>query len=217
MIRTITAAAVLAVASTGAFAATVDFEDEFPLTPDPLNVGTSYSNGGITFTSGDGNDLYLVEAGAPVDAFVPGDNVESGADFGEVFLTGDFNLTSAVTMSFAQTTEMFFEIADIDGSGSQQEIFSFDVLLNGLSVDTFTISSGDADTGNAIVTNIAITGLLFDEVQISNTTAGGGNNRNIGWGLDNIYVAAVPLPAGLVFSLTALGGLGALRLRKRKA
>jgi len=37
-----------------------------------------------------------------------------------------------------------------------------------------------------------------------------------GFGMDDFYVAAVPLPAGGLLLLTALGGLGAIRRRKNK-
>jgi len=193
----------------------VDFENEAPLTPDPTNVGTSYTNGDITFGSLDGNDLFLVQTGLPTNGFVPNDNVASPGDFGDVFLTGDFQRESAVGLTFVEDLlEITFEVADIDGGGGQQEIFTFEFLNDGSVVNSQVFASGDANTGDAVVTTVSYTGLI-DEVKITNTTFNPNSNRNIGWGIDNIAISAVPVPLPAVLLLSALVG-GAAAYRRRK-
>ncbi|WP_165354765.1 VPLPA-CTERM sorting domain-containing protein [Tropicimonas sp. IMCC6043] len=172
------------------------------------------------FSSLDGSDLILVKTGDPVDAFVPNDTPKSG-DLGRIFLTSDFkddNMTSNVLMSFGSAvTSTMFDIVDIDGltNTNNAEVFTFDFLLNGASVFTKVVTSGDAGTGDAVVTTISYSS-LFDAVEISNGTVGT-STRNIGWGLDNIMTTPVPLPAGVWLMGTALAGFGVASRRRRKA
>jgi len=210
-------AGALALGASGASAFVVDFENESPLTPDPTNVGTSYMNGGITFTSTE--DMQLVGTGNPTSGFVPGDNPVPAGAFDDVFLTGDFNNDTDMSLSFAkELRSISFDIADIDGGNdsqlgeSNEEQFTFDFLLGGSSVGSQVVTSNDV-AGDAIVTNITYSG-AFDSVNITGVTPGG--TRNIGWGIDNISATPVPLPAGMVLMVSAFGGLGALRLRRRK-
>lgn len=219
MLRAISAAAVSLLIAGGAHANVVDFEDEAPLSPDPTNESTSYSNGGITFDSLDGNDLFLVQTGTPTNAFVPNDDPSPGGAFGEVFLTGDFIANSAMGLTFDKDlNSISFDIADIDGSGEQAEIFTFEFLFNGSSLSTITKQAGvDADTGDGVITPISFGGQRFDQVLITNRTVGeadGSNRPNIGWGIDNINASPVPVPAGVVLLVSGLGGLAFMRRRK---
>lgn len=233
MIRTGILAGVFALGASGAMAASVDFENEAPLNPDPtlIAIGDTYVNGGITFTSTE--VMQLVGVGPnPQSAFVPNDDpgqTVGGAptNFGEVFLTGDFNGNTDMTLSFAEATFMSFDIVDIDGGNDNvvgddpEENFVFTFLNGGISQGTTVVNSRDL-TGpfnDAGVVNVSFAG-FFDSVEIVGTTPGG--NRNIGWGIDNIVTTEapggptpVPLPAGGVLILTALGGLGLLRARRR--
>lgn len=237
MFRTGILAGVIALGATGAMAAVVDFENESPLNPDPtlIAVGNSYVNGGVTFTSTE--TMQLVGTGPnPTSAFVPNDTPGSSASgpasFGNVFLTGDFLGNTNMNMKFAVGLDnIAFDIVDIDGGNDsivgddQEEQFTFDFRFLGSSQFTQTITSRDL-TGalnDAGVIRVSFFGAV-DEVQIVGITPGG--SRNIGWGIDNLETvgrttfsspAPVPLPAGAVLMLTALGGLGALRARKRRS
>ncbi|WP_227267927.1 VPLPA-CTERM sorting domain-containing protein [Roseobacter weihaiensis] len=211
-------AGIFAMSTTAAFGAVVDFENESPLNPDPnvTNVGTSYSNGGITFTSTE--DMQLVKTGGPSNGFVPNDSPNNAnpfpVDFGDIFLTGDFNGNTDMTLSFGtDLAALSFDIVDIDGPNntSNHETFVFSYFYMGAFVDSITVSSDDT-TLDAEVVTVSYSG-LFDEVQIVGTTPGG--TRNIGWGIDNINVTAVPLPAAGFMLLSALGGMGLMRRRKR--
>jgi hypothetical protein len=215
----IATAALVSAFVTGAHAATVNFENEI-FAGDEDNVGTSYTNGMVTFTSLDGNDLYLAKSGANQTAFVPNDTVTPVGTFGDVFLTGDFVDNSSLSMSFASAlSAVSFDIADIDGGGNQAEVFTFTFKNAGLTVGTVVRQAGVAPTtpGDGAVTTVSFSG-LFDTVDIFNATVGQpqtGSNRNIGWGLDNIVATPVPLPAGGLLILTALGGLAVARSRKK--
>lgn len=224
-------AGAFALAGTGSFAATVDFENEVPLNPDPtlIAVGNTYTNGGITFSSTE--VMQLVGVGPDRDGFVPNDtpgSTASGpADFGQVFLTGDFDKNTDMTLSFAQSTFMAFEIVDIDGGNdnivedANEEKFVFSFKNAGVLQSAITVTSRDLVgpvLNEAGVVTVSYGG-LFDSVEIVGTTPGG--TRNIGWGIDNIVftpsgnVNVVPVPAAGLMLLTALGGIGLMRRRKR--
>ncbi|WP_300029779.1 VPLPA-CTERM sorting domain-containing protein [uncultured Roseobacter sp.] len=205
-----------ALTATTGFAATVDFENEAPLGSDPTDVGTSYSNGIIDFSSTE--NMQLVGVGAPTSGFVP-DDMPIGGDFGDIFLTGDFDGDTDMTLTFGGylIEEISFEIADIDGdevgtSTGDDEEFVFTALKGGLVVDTVTVSALDV-AGDGTIASISFAG-LFDEISIVGTTPDGA--RNIGWGIDNIeLVTAVPVPAAGLMLLAGLGGLGVMRSRKK--
>lgn len=207
-------AALLFSASAG-FAATVDFENEtIPANPGKINVGLSYVNNGVTFSSLDKKNMFLADVAGKQTAFVP-DDMPVGKSFGKVFLTGDFKKNSAIGMSFGTALQSIsFDIADIDGKGKQREIFNFDFLLNGSVVGNLVRTPGDGFVPNADggITTVSYSG-MFDEVHIRNRTKSSktGKNRNIGWGLDNIQTTPVPLPAGAVLILTGLGAFGLMR------
>ena len=234
MFRTSIVAGCFALATSGAMAATVDFENEAPLNPDPtlIPVGSTYVNGDITFSSTE--TMQLVGVGGSTSGFVPNDSpadYEGGtpANFGEVFLTGDFVDNTDMTMSFASAlTEISFDVADIDGGrqdgpnrDGNQELFIFEFLMNGVLQGSQTVSGDGAP--DAQVVNIAFSG-LFDQVTITGTTIRG--VRDIGWGLDNIVTTTqanptaapvpVPLPATALLMLSGLGGIGALRAARKR-
>ena len=220
----LTAAAVVGATAGMAQAVTVDFENELAIGPDDtVNVTNSgpYLNNGVTFTSGDEGDLFLVGSNGAVDAFVPNDAVTPVGSFGNVFLTGDFDANSAMTLSFARATGISFDIADIDGPGERAEQFFFTFYDGAVEVGTVFRQAGVAPTtpGDGTITTIEYTG-FFDRVEITNRTVGdptGANRPAIGWGIDNIEIDPVPLPAGMVLFLTAFAGLAAFRTHVRKA
>ncbi len=231
MIKSVALGSLFAIAASGASAALIDFENEHPLNPDPtlIAVGNSYVNGGITFTSTE--TMQLVGTGGPRHGFVPNDtpgSTASGpADFGNVFLTGDFDDDTNMNLSFGSVlSNITFDIVDIDGGDdnvvgdAQEEQFVFTFLNGGVAQGSQTITSRDmtGSLNEAGVVAVSFGG-LFDEVSIVGTTPGG--TREIGWGIDNIVTTSsgpspVPLPAGAVLMLTALAGIGAIKARRRR-
>lgn len=224
MKNVLTAAAVFVVSAGMAQAITVDFENEVAIgADDAVNVTGSgpYQNNGVTFTSGDDGDLFLVGSNGAVGAFVPNDSVTPVGSFGNVFLTGDFDANSAMTLSFTRASSISFDIADIDGPGERAEQFFFTFFDGALEVDTIFRQAGVAPTtpGDGTITTIEYTG-FFDRVEITNRTVGdptGANRPAIGWGIDNIEIEPVPLPAGMVLFVTAFAGFAAVRTQRRKA
>ncbi len=230
MIRTFIIGGAFALAASGASAALINFEEKAPLTgagaPHFNNVGQSYTNGSITFTSSE--SMQLVQTGGKANGFVPNDTPEGtgggNLPFGEIFLTGDFDDNTDMTLSFATALSgLTFDIADIDGSGTNNERFTFEAFSGGSAVaGSFQEFFGEGRTDASVVT-INFGGIgTFDEIRIFGTTPGG--TRNIGWGIDNINTVEnnpapnpVPLPAGAILMLTALGGFGVMRSRKRQS
>lgn len=203
-----------------AMAAYVNFENESPINPDPtlITVGNTYTNNGISFTSTE--TMKLVAVGPnPTSGFVPNDTPGSTAtgpaNFGQTFLTGDFNNNTDMTLNFAAAQGISFQIVDIDGGNdsivgdANEENFVFNFLLANVLQGTVTINSRDV-TGDAFVSQVFFAGLL-DEVQIVGTTPGG--TRNIGWGIDNI-TTEVPVPAAAWLFGSGLIALAGLKRRK---
>lgn len=210
----IAAAVALSAGAVSAAPISVNFETGF--SGDVTNVGDPYSIGGVTFTRGETQNV--VKTGAPQDGFVPNDNIQGGM-FGDFFLTDDFRNNTSVSLKLTfdapAVTNLKFYIGDIDGSNQQRETFTATAnLLGGGTVD-LSFSSGDAGTGNSIATLFDFGTATIVSVDILGITPG--QQRNIGWGIDNISATAVPLPAGMVLTLTAIGGLGAMRARRRKS
>jgi hypothetical protein len=111
------------------------------------------------------------------------------------------------TITFAQTIlSLGFFMTDInDVSGSMTATF-----LNGGTTElVFGGASGAANNGE--ISYIT----AFFESGVSSITFNV-DTANDGWGIDDITVSAVPLPAPALLLLGGLGGLAALR-RKRKA
>lgn len=236
MIRTFIIGGAFALAASGASAALIDFENEFPLNPDPtlIPVGNTYTNGSATFSSTETMKLVGIGSTPNTAGFVPNDtpgSTASGpASFGNVFLTGDFRGNTNMNISFASAlSAISFEIVDIDGGNdnvvgdNQEEQFTFQALQGGSVVASQLITSRDltGPLNEAGVVTVSFAG-LFDEISIVGVTPGG--SRNIGWGIDNINTVEnnpapnpVPLPAGAILMLTALGGFGVMRSRKRRS
>ncbi len=230
-------AGLLILTATGAGAAIVDFENEFPLQRDPtvLPVGQAYVNQGITFTSTEA--MRLVTVGGRAGGFLPGDTPGLSAtgpgDLGKVFLTGDFDGNTDMNLSFAsELSSIAFDIVDIDGGDdtivgdADEEQFTFSAFLGGDLIESRLLTSRDmtGDLNDAAVARLSFGG-LFDSIRIVGTTPGG--TRDIGWGIDNIQTvdaatvdnntAPVPLPASALLMLSALAGIGAIKTRRRRS
>lgn len=220
-LKTLAAAATLGAAASAASAATLDFEGTLLPAEEMRNLGTSayFAGAGITFSTTAMDYLQLARVGGTASAFVPMDNVDPTGGFGEIFLSGDFSNLVQVKMNFdTLVNSLKFDIADIDGrspKGDLTETFTVTAYKGGSAVGSVSVTAGDPLTGSSDITPFELSGFSFDEVEIIATTPGG--KRRIGWGLDNIQVAAVPLPAGMVLMMSALGALGLVRRRKATA
>lgn len=78
--------------------------------------------------------------------------------------------------------------------------------------------AGELFTGFDVIGNgkVGLVTILFPEM-VTSATVYLKIDDGDGFGIDDVYVAAVPLPAGVLLLLGALGGLGALRRRRMLA
>jgi len=216
-------AAALTACAGSASAITVVFESFNLAANDSTDLGVDEVIGGIEFSKSDQDGfIQLVGVGQTGsgnagDAFWPIDSPNPNT-FGTTFISGDFaggNTGINMASTGLDFTSITFDIVDIDGSGGDLEKFVVSYYLDGAMVGAAdVVDANDAAAGDAKVTTFTRTG-LFDTVKIAATTPNG--TRNIGFGLDNISATVVPLPAGAVLMLTAMGGLGVMRVRRRKA
>lgn len=220
MYKTLTIAAALTFSAVAANAAILDFETGFSGDETPI-VGNEFVGGfDVTFSSPNG--LSIVEVGGNTDGFVPNDTPNPPDAFGDYFLTSDFGTVTSLTINYGTAVAAAsFDVADIDGSGNDLEVFTFIARDTGGNVlDTQVVDGNNPLAGDAAVTRIGFSGLagLISEIEISGTTAGG--TRFIGIAFDNFDTMAdttspIPLPAGAPLALLGLGALGALRARRK--
>ena len=184
-------------------------------------VGTVVSNqylvsDGVTFTSnpvlGDvGNTLegWILDSGAN-DAFAPGE----GGTIGNLFITdvvgGNPTGTSTLVVEYvSEVGGLSFDLIDIDDSESYV-IEVFDNLDNLLS--TRSITDGDAQTGDGVVTRIGISAEGIRKLVVTGTKTSG---SGFGLGFDNFNTSTVPIPAAVwLFGSGLIGLIGVARRKK---
>jgi len=105
-------------------------------------------------------------------------------------------------------TKIAFFLTDVDDVGN----LNFSITASG---DVTSYNVSNAPTSGRPDGELLLVTMLFSEA-VSDLNIQMISGTNDGYGIDGITVAAVPLPAGGVLLLTALGGVAALR-RKRKA
>lgn len=214
-----------ALAATTAAALPIDFESGYSGRVNSF-AGDEFAANGLHFSSTDA--MRVVEMGAPTDGFVGEAYSKDLAPLGNYFLTGDFNGTSDLKVSFDyDVTSVSFDLADID-TNEVFTITAYDQSDNALQTIVLRDDGlGDAGyvTGNAKLTDVLLNpGQAFRWffVDIRTITS---KYRDIGFGFDNLdftiaatdATGSVPLPGGLVLGLSAFGGLALTRLRRRKA
>lgn len=214
------ACAAVAMVSGTAHAAILDFETGYSADKTAI-VGDEFEAAfGVTFSSTFG--VNIVKVGGPTNGFVPFDTPNPADAFDSFFLTSNFSKITNLSISYATAVaEASFDVADIDGSGNQLEVFTFTALdADDNVLATRTVDGDDADAGNAAVTRIGFSRLngLIARIDITGTTQGG--QRDIGIAFDNFNTTVdtttpVPLPAGLPLAAAALGALGLLRARRK--
>jgi hypothetical protein len=219
--KKIIATAILAIAGmTSAHAGFIDFEDLGD--GDIKSVATDnvdYTVDDITFNSSNG--LNIVKVGPDTDGFVPNDAPIPAGIFGEFFLTSDFGTITQLGITFSTAvTEASFDIADIDGSGDQLEVFTFTARdANGDALQIVTIDGNDPLAGDAKVVRVGFSGLNGSIASIDITGTTSGETRNIGIAFDNfntrVDTTKVTAPASLPIALGSLFVFGLLRLRRK--
>jgi len=219
MYKSLMIATALTVSAATAQASLLDFETGFTAEQTTI-TGTEFESAfGVTFTS---QVLKIARVGGTTNGFVPNDTPNPADALGGFFLTSDFGKITTLNIDFTTAvSEASFDVADIDGSGKNLEVFTFTALDGmGNTLQTKTVNGQDANAGDAIVTRIGFSGLsgLIKGINITGTTAGG--NRNIGIAFDNFNTTMdtttpIPLPAGAPLVLAGMGALAALRARRK--
>ena len=204
------------VVSGTASAALITFEDLAGAVPGDV-VNTQYlASAGVTFTSnpvlgdfGNAQEGWVGPSGP--DSLAPGE----GATNGMFFISDVVGLggsTSILTVAYnTPVSALSFDLFDIDFS----ESYTINVYdsMGGVLLGTQMIASGDAGTGDGIVTRVGFStaGIGYLEVIGSD----GGSGAGFGLGFDNFNTSentTVPVPATLM--LLGLGLVG-VRLSKR--
>lgn len=221
MLKTIATASLFVLAVGSAQAALLNFEDE-GYTGDLVDLGTTEVFAGFDVTFSSANGLFAVKTGGPTNGFVPDDMTKPEGQFGEYFLSSDFGTKTSLSISYGTpVSAASFDVADIDGSGNDLEVFDFVARDAGGNVlASRTVKGNDPLAGNAIVTRIGFSGLsgLIASIDITGTTEG--NTRKIGIAFDNFETTVdtttpIPLPAGLPLAAAAFGALGLIRARRK--
>ena len=198
-------------------AVVIDFETVPGAVPsEGLAISNQFAaTAGVTFSLANGNTPVLAEVGAPRTAFdgVGPDGPAAGENIGQFFLTDD-GLTSGVTtspliVSYSTAAQnVSGEILDID-RGETFVISAFDSVIGGALLDTITINTGDADTGNGVATNWAFNRVSADILRIEFAGSRSGGVGFFGLGFDNfnsgVTGGPVPLPTPATLPLVAAG------------
>lgn len=220
MFKTLATATALTLTVGTAQAALLNFESQ-GYVGDKVALGTDEAFGGFDVTFESANGLFAIKSGGPGDAFVPNDTTNPAGQFGDYFLSSNFGKKTELSITYGTAVSAAsFEVADIDGSGTNLEEFTFTAFdaLNTV-LKTLTVTGNDT-TLDGEVTAIGFSNLggLIQRIEIVGTTAGG--TRDIGIAFDNFNTTVdvttpIPLPAGLPLAAAALGALGLLRARRK--
>lgn len=115
--------------------------------------------------------------------------------------------------------KLAFFLTDVNDSGN----LSFEITASGAVLQSNVTTDIDGDLGNGALHLVTFSfskrvgGADGFSIRLTNTCAdqAGAANCSDGFGIDGIVVAAVPLPAAGLLLLGALGGLAAVRGRRR--
>ena len=192
-------AALLALGSVPASAATIDSETSGLSSP-AVNIGfdeISLMSGELVIDQYSGLGVSFSPALAYLGSFSAGPNISGPSliNIGGSPLT-IFNPFSIAFENAVSGASFAFVSADSNTT--------FEALLNGVVVESFSSMTGDQ-----IQSYYGFTGIVFDEIRVTVGAPGMGILDDL-----SFNYAAVPLPASLAFLLAGLGGL-AIAGRKR--
>jgi hypothetical protein len=231
----------LALPASSMAATLVNFEqgyDDNQLLTTPIGLLDSAGNAsGVTLNAGAGT-MSIEKSGSSdlttgfvTDTIIPNDtDIDATADLGGYFLrtTGALNVNlqnfnPVFSLSFAGgASAITGEIWDIDGTqtlGTESWTLNAHTRSGGvLSLDSFVGSTNGTDTTTSLdgmAWKFSFDASGSDAITSLDFVFTGTKTTGIGVAFDNLTVAPVPLPAGGLLMLTALGAVAALRRRKK--
>ena len=199
MIRTLLATAVLGLGLTGAASATTIFSDNFDADAQGLSVGLSQ---------------WAVTSGS-IDVIGPGFFDWCGAGQGNCL---DMNGSTGAAGRIETTIlglivgKIYTLTFDFGNNQNSQSSSVAEVLSFGLGATSYVLNIFAQPTLTASGAYTFVAGSTVETLFFADTGTTPGDNG--GPLLDNVVLSAVPLPAGGLLLLGALGGIAALRRRK---
>ena len=191
-VKSLIAAAVLGLSLTGAASAAVVLQDDFNYgSADALDVGVNFF--APNWTAGSTLDYIATDFYGDLCRDTDGCVDLDGS-------TNSSGLLSSVLIFAAGTYELAFELFGNNRGWSDDAVT---ITLGSFATTIFNIASGD-DVSNTLTFTTTGGALTFQN-------AGG---DNVGAVLSSVTLSAIPLPAGGLLLLGALGGIAALRRRK---
>lgn len=183
---------------------------------DVNNVTGSQPDGEV-FHPGDLGDQLIIERGVPLYADFPTyGSANNGLTFGSAFINGDNLSIGALASVYMDLAELgisaSFDIAFYENGPWGGIEYHLDALRNGSVVtsDFFTIVGG-ADRDNPNFTTMSVAGAEFDSLHLYATLDGHYvAPRGI---IDDLTIAAAPVPEPATLAVL---GLGALALRRKR-
>lgn len=169
---------------------------------------------GMTAASADAAVLYATSVdvynqGGPLDDPARANtNNALGAPDG-VFLS--LGIGGDATFSFGQKFGSPGSVVEVTFGNTATHVETADIFGIWGGAETLLASVSNALHGGSFT----FTG-IFEQLKFVDTSPLGGGSTD-GFDIDSVAVSAVPLPAGGLLLLTALGGVAALRRRKAKA
>ena len=218
MFKSVLVSLAIAVSPTFLSAAVLDFED--------LSSGairTTLLNGVFTPSDSFANDGFTFFSSHTVYAYGPDNSNDAIPRSGSVFLNTQRagSNTDPVSLSFEQTDGSLFNVDSLriaEGRASNFSSFASTALqftgvrANGETVSYLYQFDGIADSDPSIdFEAVSLHG--FENLSFFTMTGVGGANDGYSFSVDDISVSAVPLPAGLIFMLSSVFGLGLLGRR----
>lgn len=170
----------------------------------------TYTEGKRTETIGgvDVSGYAALSGNGDIDSFDVGTAVQgdSAMVIGRVAGVGNSDAwtSSSVTGTMSLSIDAY---AESSRAGVSPFSAMFELIVDGTSVETITLSGTSADTLTATFADLKITG---DSVEILITSLAGRSDYDL-----SASISAVPLPATAAFLLAGLAGLGVAGRRKK--
>ena len=200
-------AALLAASAVSAQAATIVTNGSFESTPTPLTATSSWalfdSIEGWTAGAGEKIEVQSDPTLSVIDA-------QDGSNYVELHSNGLMTMSQVISLGAGRHELSFFYSTRENTVGDNDMSFSIAGLVDGAVLDAPNL---DLPRGSWTEIAASFTVLTAGDYTLSFSSLTGPNEGR-GALIDNVSVAAVPVPAAGLLLLTALGGAAAMRRKK---